>query len=416
MSRVVAEDPGQHLRHRRARRGRGRALDVAPQVGREHDLGHRSEVTRSSPWRARGPRSTISPVITRLEIENFKAIRTLSIDLGPLTVLVGPNDSGKSTILQALELLGRTVTRPIWEPGESSVFDTDPAELLTDLRDDLEMRFVVTGVLGGDDPKEYRYELGFQFRGGHFLIRKEQLRLGSSLSIDNLGGQKHTHLGQLANVADTKPVADELSSFLVAIEPHQLTLPCGPFARLESSGFGLPALVDHLLTDIDRTGRDRYDKALGRFSPNLTTVGARALPTQEKELVFGLTSRKPVPAREVSSGLLMAAVYVALEHLPYARFLVEEPENGVHPRAMLLIADVLRDLARGGRQVVMTTHSPILLNYMDAEDVQVVTRRGGNVQVMPITKTPHFDDRRRDFDLGELWYAIGEDELVSNAS
>jgi recombinational DNA repair ATPase RecF len=46
-------------------------------------------------------------VITQLSIEHFKAIASATIPLGPITVLVGPNDSGKSTILQALMALSR---------------------------------------------------------------------------------------------------------------------------------------------------------------------------------------------------------------------------------------------------------------------------------------------------------------------
>jgi len=64
-------------------------------------------------------------VITRLEIENFKAIKKVAIELDPLTVLVGPNDSGKSTILQALDLLSRSLDRPTYRPGEASVFDRE---------------------------------------------------------------------------------------------------------------------------------------------------------------------------------------------------------------------------------------------------------------------------------------------------
>ena len=73
--------------------------------------------------------------------------------------------------------------------------------------------------------------------------------------------------------------------------------------------------------------------------------------------------------------LRVGAAYLALLHgTTTGRFLVEEPENGVHPHALLQIADALRAFAAHGRQVVMTTHSPVLLNYIDAANIRIVPR------------------------------------------
>lgn len=46
-------------------------------------------------------------MLTRLEVDGFKSLRDFSIDLEPLTVLLGPNDAGKSNILEALALSSR---------------------------------------------------------------------------------------------------------------------------------------------------------------------------------------------------------------------------------------------------------------------------------------------------------------------
>jgi predicted ATP-binding protein involved in virulence len=62
--------------------------------------------------------------IERLEVANFGCLRAVSVDFRPLTVLVGPNDSGKTMILRVLESLGRV-------PGErdqfTRVFTEDPS-------------------------------------------------------------------------------------------------------------------------------------------------------------------------------------------------------------------------------------------------------------------------------------------------
>ena len=62
-------------------------------------------------------------MITHLIIENFKAIEKLEVPLRPFTILVGPNDSGKSTILQALEIASN---QPIYEQSHTFRLLTSP--------------------------------------------------------------------------------------------------------------------------------------------------------------------------------------------------------------------------------------------------------------------------------------------------
>lgn len=54
-------------------------------------------------------------MITRIEIDGFKSLRDFAVDLEPLTVFVGPNNAGKSNILEALALLSRLSSQPIDE-------------------------------------------------------------------------------------------------------------------------------------------------------------------------------------------------------------------------------------------------------------------------------------------------------------
>ena len=63
-------------------------------------------------------------MIDRLRVENFKCLRDVAINFAPLTVLIGPNDSGKSSLLDALFLLGQSTRQPLIHhpPPENSVF------------------------------------------------------------------------------------------------------------------------------------------------------------------------------------------------------------------------------------------------------------------------------------------------------
>lgn len=71
---------------------------------------------------------------------------------------------------------------------------------------------------------------------------------------------------------------------------------------------------------------------------------------------------------------------------PPSLIALEEPENGVHPRRIELIAEYLRTQARrGASQLIVTTHSPTLLDQLPAASLYVVTRDHGSTTVLPYT-------------------------------
>lgn len=353
-------------------------------------------------------------MITRLEIENFKAIKRLAIDLDPLTVLVGPNDSGKSTILQALELLSRSLDRPVYDANTPSVFEGDPVESIHGGQRSEAIRIAVASSgRDGDSGSAFTYELSFGDSPHGFGIVRA--------AYQGAGGVHHVRTDWTPDSRAREwagpvwpTILRELSSFLVALNPRDLSRPCRPDLPLESSGAGLAALVDRILTDPDRSARDAYEDALRSFSDHVAGVGTRVTrDPQLKELVFGLRDKTRVPAREVSTGLLATAGYLALLHLPASRFLIEEPENGLHPQALLQIVDVLRKLADEGRQVVMTTHSPVLLNYIDAANIRIVTRtEADGVKVTPAVESKVFNEVKQKVDFGALWYSLGDESLA----
>lgn len=374
-------------------------------------------------------------MITRLEIENFKAIKQLAIDLDPLTVLVGPNDAGKSTILQALELLSRMMDRPLYRDGEPSVFDGDPVEAIHRGDRDQTIRIAVSGTAEDGRALAYGFRAGvddgrFRIVGEHCTWGTPAFNVwGGSGRFSLPGANREQWTGERSFVrvsylnhaeVDWARFRRELLSSLFSFEPKKLATPCGPDVTFASSGLGLVALVDRILTDTDRSARDTFERSLRAFSPHLAGVGTRPVtvarpdgPTIQKELIFGLHDKTRVPARDVSSGLLATAGYLALPNLESKRFLIEEPENGVHPHALLQIVDVLRKLAEDGRQVIMTTHSPVLLNYIDAASIRIVTRTAeAGVTVTPATESKVFNQVKQKVDFGALWYSLGDEPLA----
>ena len=108
---------------------------------------------------------------------------------------------------------------------------------------------------------------------------------------------------------------------------------------------------------------------------------------------------------------------------PPAILLIEEPENGVHPSRLRTIARLLRRLTeptenRSGTQVILTTHSPYLLD----EDIQpreaffCYRDQSGAATATRFDAIPDLEERLSDYSLGELWTAYGEAELYRRVS
>jgi predicted ATPase len=122
-------------------------------------------------------------------------------------------------------------------------------------------------------------------------------------------------------------------------------------------------------------------------------------------------------ARQMSDGLLRLLAVSAMHEIkePPSVLLLDEIENGLHPRLLGGFVAMLQELSRGGRtQVIAATHSPITVNYCEAADHVLIVARdaGGGAQVTPLSRTRNFEKLRQQLDPGELWYNVGEERLL----
>jgi predicted ATPase len=133
----------------------------------------------------------------------------------------------------------------------------------------------------------------------------------------------------------------------------------------------------------------------------------------EVELVDGTRVRAP----EMSEGLLLYLAYAAIPYVHAVRtLLIEEPETGLHPARIRELLTMLRDFATStGTQVLMSTHSPLVVNELNPGEVIVLTRSAKDgTRAVALKDTPQFDERSKVYALGELWlsYADGDREAA----
>jgi energy-coupling factor transporter ATP-binding protein EcfA2 len=320
---------------------------------------------------ARYDRRVNRPYVERLRIQNFGCITDATFNLTPLHALIGPNDSGKSTVLRAIAALS------VWATNNFNVNDLSPT-------------FAA-------------YSAG----------RAPRLEVATSHAVAHVG----IEAGRFTQSPETaiRPALDGCQ--LLRLDPDVLRkpstlIPDGQALRLtDERGEGLPGVYDAIITR-DVEAYVAISNHLTELFPNVKSLSLKNPTYMTKALGVQLRDGTFVPAATMSEGLLYWLAFAALRHLqPTALILLEEPENGLHPARIRDVVKLLRDISQN-TQVILATHSPLVINELEPHEVSVVTRGANGTTATVMKDTPDFAERSKVYSLGELWvsYANGDDE------
>jgi predicted ATPase len=318
-------------------------------------------------------------VLRNIEIRNFRCLRDVNVPLRPLTVLIGPNDSGKSAFLAAVHNLISDVDRltpgDYWRCDESA-----------------EIRIKATS---GDETIE-----GVPRK--RVMLHRQETRNGL--------------VNSLRPIRRYQLPAQGVSMECPGYEgEEERELPLG------INGERVAALADYLL----RFDRERFfaiEESLRSFIPGLESITIPTPDRGSRRIDFRIDGGLSLKGDQMSAGLRLLLFFIALAHHPQAprTILIEEPENGIHPRRMSDIMSLLRALTQGkhgahASQIIMTTHSPYLLDWVDLNEDQVLVFRrndDGSRGAEPVDaeRMKNFLD---EFMLGEVWFNQEESGLVA---
>lgn len=385
-------------------------------------------------------------MITQFHVANYKALRDVTLDLTPIHVLIGPNGSGKSSILEAFELLSYSV-----KTSHTDITDFWPSgTILKKLRMDL-IGLIALGCKLEEKGRygEHRFKIDLTDEIGSSIYNPESLNsLDGKLLTSHQNEHDHmqVRLSILRNTIETVPkemseyVHRALSSLSIhRWNPHFLRMPVilsgeNRF-KLDRFGFGLAQCLDDLLG----ADRSQFDKLENEFLDMFPEFGGIQLVSEAayqwpasssgnplpnaitgisgKGIHFKLANGKTIRAADVSDGTLIILGYLTLLHLPNPPrvMLIEEPENGIHPQRIKEIINLLRKLIQNHpeTQILMTTHSPYLLDEFRPEEVTICSKAAdGAVSVTPLSKVPSVKKQLDVFSLGEIWTAEGDDQLA----
>ena len=361
----------------------------------------------------------VSSMIQRFSTSSFMALRAAEIQLAPLTVLIGPNAAGKSSVLQALSLLCSLATQR-WSPLLEDLDQLRTLGRADTVRLDLSGRWTIPGgEVSGHAKLEAQRE---QTRG----------RSGWRLLMEGSWGDQVFRAPDYQDSHGRALGADLpglgaalLSTPVLRMDKRALAAPSftEPPHTIGEDGAGLAsALAEMAATEPELF--EQLQEILRGVIPGVRRLRlARIQRTVQDpehgqytswghELFFDMTQVTRLPARLVSEGtLLVLGLLTVLLRTRPRLVLLDDVDHGLHPLAQ---ADLIRQLRtlqteRPGLQIVATTHSPILLEQLAPQEIRMlVSDDEGMALVGNMDEHPEYSQWKDLMGPGEFWSAVGE--------
>jgi energy-coupling factor transporter ATP-binding protein EcfA2 len=368
-------------------------------------------------------------MIRKFEIDNFKSLVDFSLPmpphaLGRFVCLIGLNGAGKSTVLQALDFLGHVGSGDVTEWLKAR--DWQASDLTSRflkkqlITFKLEFEFEQLGSVvweGSFNSVLKRCTSEFiAVNGEPVLIAKDQklfARLLPSVSAqDTTLAAQHIELQNLSYQGSTLSLLrsgrwhaaiEAVRESLGALKSLDMLSPQAMRQRAKDGvdiGYGGERLSAYV-HGMDAEGKQRLVALLQEFYPFVEGLTTRAVRAGWKELSVGEryldAADKPLntSTKQLNDGLLrILAILVQVEigrpaqahssanlpgqQVPKGCVLFDEIENGVNPE---LMKKLVEKLIHAPQQVMVTTHSPLILNYLPirtAEESVILLYRDGH--------------------------------------
>jgi len=374
-------------------------------------------------------------MIKRIKITDFKSIRDLDLPLDPVTVLVGRSGTGKSNFVQAIRFLRNLLLHPEgaanYEWGWNRILPVGKTEP--------KPSFEVTFSIPGSD-QDYVYSLAFG--RGPRALSVERLQLGSATiffrrwnernSSPQWTWEKAPNIANLSPYQSDDPMLGTFPSLSPTVDAYAaLANGIGyyhfpatalawereghPYAEFLQN---IPGLTDdasnyrevlrRITQDFHRPDlRKSLLAALKQVNPSIASIQLDSLTKPSKTIVAHESGGQvfELSLEQESDGLrrFYAHLLALYQTPPKLTLIFEEPENAIFPGALSLLADEFKAAPRENRgQVIITTHSPMLLDSFEVENVRVVEMRDGQTIIGPVSKEQQQAVRSRLLTTGEL--------------
>lgn len=377
------------------------------------------------------------PFLKRVKIRNYKSIVSCDVELGALTVLVGRNGAGKSNFLDALRFVADAMRKSLAEAIKSrgsinevcSRREENPkgfeieleVEISSHSRANYGFGVRTKGVYGFEVEWE-RFEIGikdaiyFTFDRSFSRIsiedHKNQVAIVPLVfSSDSLFFNKY-NASKFSALTATRIFLDGTCfyDFNVPMMKEPRTYDAGEI--LQNNGANIASVFGRIERERPEV-KNRIIEYLSAIVPGVTDIKRMSLGPYETLEFTQQESGSDSPAvfypLNMSDGTLrafgalVAVAQLAEGNVPVSLVGIEEPEAALHPAAAGALMDALHEAAVH-TQIVVTTHSPDLLDRLDFETdrILVVESRNGETRIGPIDNASRKAIKEHLFSPGEL--------------
>ena len=375
-------------------------------------------------------------MIQKISIKNFKAIQSASVKVTDLTVFVGNNGSGKSSVIEALQTLQNVLLYGLsagfnerWFGLEHirNVSATASRKSGKFFEHDIEIE--ITGKMGKE---KYLYAISFNVtaNGDLYLVTSELLKRNQEIVfkaeiVDEKGNaelffeknpQPSHYLANKLVLAEKNlhndhkfvlQIAHYIASWqFLSLEPERMYFPARrdygqSQVRLKSSGENIADFFSRL-QDKDNLILDKMRYVL----PELNNIGGEEIAIQKQIYLFlqGQPDGKRLPSWLFSSGTLRILALLAILNsadMPPVVF-IEEIENGLDPRTLNLLVEEIRGVLPD-QQVIVTTHSPYFLDLVALRHIVVAERKEGKTTYYRPDDDERLNAWKEKFSVGSLY-------------
>lgn len=378
-------------------------------------------------------------MITKITIKNFKAVQSATIKLADLTVFVGNNGSGKSSVIEAMQTLQNILLYGIstgfnerWFGIEHirNTFSKPDLKNANIFQHDIEIE--MAGKIGKE---KYLYAVRFNAtsNGDMYLVTYEHLKrdketIFSAQIIDENGNAelfwgsdpepKHYLANRLIvgdqKLSENNVFVQKLADYIVSwqflfLDPERMYYPtrrdyAQTQIRMRSTGENLADFFSRLQDDADRN--NTILEKMRYVLPELENLGREEITVQKQIYLYlqNNLQEKRLPSWLFSSGTLRILAMLAILNsinIPPVIF-IEEIENGLDPRTINLLLEEIRGLLPE-HQFVVTTHSPFFLNMVELRHIVVAERENNKTSYYRPGNDKRLDDWKEKFAVGELY-------------
>jgi len=382
-------------------------------------------------------------MINSVRIKNFKAIRdSKTVRFTPLTVFIGNNGSGKSSIIEALETYQAIMTKGLDEamsPWRGFEHITNKSTPTNKKKQPVKsMEFDITW-----GKQKAHLAITTSSGGNELFIKEENITSYDSgqKSVINRVGEKVSLVVGTENSLNWEPISSDRplhDSFHPSIFKPYIDLDImsaeiskWQFINLNPYLMGMPIpqkrsrqninlskdgsnIAEYLLSiyKLSKAAFDGIIETLQYVLPYATDLQTNITSELERNVYLELKEEDfELPGWLLSTGTLrILALLAVLRHPnPPPLIVIEEIENGLDPRTIHLIINEIRNVVEAGvSQIIITTHSPYLLDLLTLSHIVVVER---DSQRQPIFTRPanqkSLQDWSKQFSPGKL-YTMGQ--------